>query len=77
MIECLKEKRIDGAVLDVFKEEQIKINNPLLKLNNIILSPHNARISDKSLDLSFKISIEEIIRIAEGKEPVNKVNYDK
>ncbi len=40
LTKVIKEKRIAGAGLDVFAVEPIKRNDPLLKLDNVILSPH-------------------------------------
>lgn len=42
LFEALKEKRIAGAGLDVFEQEPVDPGNPLLKLENVVLSPHSA-----------------------------------
>ena len=39
---ALKQNLIFGAGLDVFEKEPIEMNNPLLKNNKILLSPHSA-----------------------------------
>lgn len=44
----LKEKRILGAGLDVFEAEPPLKDNKLFTLDNIILSPHNAALTDKA-----------------------------
>lgn len=36
----INEKKIAGAAIDVFKTEPIELENPLLKLKNVLLSPH-------------------------------------
>lgn len=41
---ALKEKEIAGAGLDVFEYEPLPKDNPLLQLNNVILTPHCAGI---------------------------------
>jgi len=45
LVNALKKKYIAGAALDVFEEEPLPQDSPLRKLNNIILSPHNANSS--------------------------------
>ena len=48
LIKALQEKGIAGAALDVFEQEPINPNNPLLKMENVILTPHNAGSSVNS-----------------------------
>jgi D-3-phosphoglycerate dehydrogenase len=74
LIKYLKEKKIAGAALDVFNNEPIPEDSYLLKLNNVILTPHAAGESRKSMDLSLKLSFDEIIRIATKQKILNKVN---
>ncbi len=45
LFEALKNKQIYGAGLDVFEDEPPLNDNPLLSLNNIILTPHNAALT--------------------------------
>lgn len=42
LFEALRQKRIAGAGLDVFEKEPVDPGNPLLKLENVVLSPHSA-----------------------------------
>jgi len=42
LYEALQQKKIAGAGLDVFNQEPVDPNNPLLKLDNIVVSPHCA-----------------------------------
>ena len=44
---ALNEKIIFGAALDVFEKEPIDKNNPLLKNNRVLLSPHSATFTDE------------------------------
>ena len=44
---ALNEKLIFGAALDVFSKEPVEKNNPLLKNNKVILSPHSATFTDE------------------------------
>jgi D-3-phosphoglycerate dehydrogenase len=45
LIEALKRGQIAGAGLDVFEEEPLPADCPLLKMKNVLLSPHNANSS--------------------------------
>jgi len=40
LIHALKKKYIKGAALDVFEEEPISKNSPLIKMKNVVLVPH-------------------------------------
>jgi phosphoglycerate dehydrogenase-like enzyme len=42
MLRVLTEKRIKGAVLDVFETEPLPAGHPFFKLENVLLSPHCA-----------------------------------
>lgn len=45
LIRCLQNKQIAGAALDVFETEPLPPDSPLLKLDNVLLAPHNANSS--------------------------------
>ena len=45
LIEALQTKRIAGAGLDVFEHEPLPLESPLLKMDNIMLAPHNSNSS--------------------------------
>jgi D-3-phosphoglycerate dehydrogenase len=49
LIDALREGRILAAGLDVFEDEPIKPDNPLLKLDNVIVTPHVASYSEEGL----------------------------
>lgn len=42
LYQALKERTIAGAALDVFEEDPVQANNPLLKLENVTATPHTA-----------------------------------
>ena len=42
LTEALQQKRVAGAGIDVFEKEPVDPGNPLLKLENVVVSPHSA-----------------------------------
>jgi D-3-phosphoglycerate dehydrogenase / 2-oxoglutarate reductase len=74
LIKALQEKWIAGAGLDVVEIEPIKPDNPLLKMSNVILSPHNASASSR-FDPARKRRVgQEIANVLSGRWPLSCVN---
>lgn len=48
LIKALEEKKIAGAALDVFEDEPIPPDSPLLKMDNVLLAPHNSNSSPRA-----------------------------
>ena len=48
LILALNEKKIYGAVLDVFKEEPLGHDNPLWDMDNVIITPHNSFVGENN-----------------------------
>jgi D-3-phosphoglycerate dehydrogenase len=69
LAKILSRGRIAGAVLDVFEKEPPSIDNPLIKLNNIILSPHSAALTKESSKKMAIHAVESVIDILEGRKP--------
>jgi phosphoglycerate dehydrogenase-like enzyme len=74
LIECLTEKRIAGAGLDVFAEEPISSQNPLLHMDNVVLTPHTAGAAWESVQRTLEVSVENMLRVALGEKPHNLVS---
>jgi phosphoglycerate dehydrogenase-like enzyme len=50
LCEALKSGHLLGAGLDVFKVEPLPLDSPLLKLDNVLLSPHMGGLDEESLE---------------------------
>lgn len=69
LIAALQERRIAGAGLDVLAEEPPAPNNPLLHMDNVVLTPHNAALTKEAtarMALHAAIGIHEVLS---GKPP--------
>jgi len=71
---ALSQGIIAGAALDVLDSEPPDSNDPILQLNNVILTGHSAFASvEANLEL-HKRPIEEVIKVYQGEWPLNFVN---
>jgi len=71
---ALKNNKIHGAGTDVFEIEPPKDNNPLFKLNNILLSPHKAALTLECRKRMAVETAENIVYFLEEKKELNKQN---
>jgi D-3-phosphoglycerate dehydrogenase / 2-oxoglutarate reductase len=74
LADALRERRIAGAGLDVEEGEPPDPDAPLLKLDNVILTPHIAGVSEKAMHNLRVYSTEEAIRILREEKPKHPVN---
>jgi len=74
LIQALQGKLIAGAGLDVFEKEPADPDNPLLKMDNVIVTPHRASYSDVAFK-RLRICVgQEAARVISGRWPKNVVN---
>ena len=74
LVKALEEKRIAGAGLDVYEKEPVPKDNPLIKMDNVIMLPHSASYSDYAFSIAPVNIAQEAGRILSGKWPNNPVN---
>jgi D-3-phosphoglycerate dehydrogenase len=73
LVDAIRGRKIAGAGLDVFENEPLPIDSPLLDLDNVILTPHIAFLTEESIDECTYICIENVETFLSGK-PQNVVN---
>jgi len=74
LVKALRDGWIAGAGLDVFSQEPIPLDDPLLDLDNIVLTPH---IASNTLECRRRMAVtavEEILRVLHGELPRYPVN---
>jgi D-3-phosphoglycerate dehydrogenase len=74
--EALAARRIQGAALDVFEQEPVTPDDPILGLDNVILAPHAVCWTDECFALNGRSAIASLIDVARGLVPKNVVNRD-
>jgi phosphoglycerate dehydrogenase-like enzyme len=76
LFQALATNRIAGAGLDVFEEEPIAPGNPLLKLDNVIVTPHGICFTDECLRRLAESAFRSVLDVLHGRRPGHLVNPD-
>jgi glyoxylate reductase len=74
LYEALKNRTIAGAGIDVFENEPLDRNSPLIELDNIVMTPHIASASIETRTAMAVMAATNIVSVLLGKEPPNPVN---
>jgi len=74
LCEALTQRKIAGAALDVFAKEPIDDDNPLLKMDNVILTPHSIGWTDDFARKTAESISASIRAVMNGELPINAVN---
>ena len=72
LLKALKEGWIAGAGLDVFEKEPPGAS-PFFDLDNVLVSPHIAGITDDACHAMAEMALENVVRVLDGKDPVYEV----
>jgi phosphoglycerate dehydrogenase-like enzyme len=74
LIAALRERRIAGAALDVFEQEPVDPNNPLLTMENVVVSPHAMCWTDQCFSGIAESGFKGIVAALSGERPRGLVN---
>jgi D-2-hydroxyacid dehydrogenase (NADP+) len=66
LVDALRNRRIGGAALDVFDQEPLPSESALWDLDNVIITPHTAALSDKMWERHYALIAENLRRYLSG-----------
>ncbi len=74
LVDALREGRLAGAGLDVFAEEPLPTDHPLLSLPNVTVSGHIGFYSEDSIRQGQRDAAQQVVEAFEGRPPAFLVN---
>jgi D-3-phosphoglycerate dehydrogenase len=74
LVKALQHNDIAGAGLDVFSKEPVPADHPLLKLDNVVLTPHSAALTRECVTRMATEAAKCVIDAFAGREPQNVAN---
>lgn len=75
LVDALREGQIAGAGLDVFAVEPLPLDDPLLTLDNVVLTPHVAGATYETAERRAVAAAENVRRVARGDDPLYLVGH--
>ncbi|KJS82870.1 MAG: hypothetical protein JM58_13750 [Peptococcaceae bacterium BICA1-8] len=73
LLNALNKGEIAGAALDVFASEPPSVDNPLLALDNVIVTPHMGAYTEEAMAEISEVCAKNVIRVLSGQEPLYRV----
>jgi phosphoglycerate dehydrogenase-like enzyme len=74
LVDALREGRLAAAGLDVFAVEPVPADNPLLTLDNVVVSPHVTWYTVDTMRRYLEVAVDNCARLRDGRHLVNLVN---
>ena len=74
LVRALTEGTIAGAGLDVFEQEPTPADNPLLRLENVVVTPHISAGTADAFRTKMRAVFANFQRVARGEPPANAVS---
>ncbi|HXV25644.1 MAG TPA: NAD(P)-dependent oxidoreductase [Alphaproteobacteria bacterium] len=76
LTDCLRARRIAGAALDVLEMEPPAFDDPILTLDNVIITPHALCWTDQLFADCAKADVDAVLAVLHGKAPRGLVNRE-
>jgi D-3-phosphoglycerate dehydrogenase len=73
LLDTLRNRRIAGAGIDVYWQEPLRPDHPLLAMDNVVLTPHLGYVVDSSMRPFYEDTVENVIAWLDGK-PIRVLN---
>jgi phosphoglycerate dehydrogenase-like enzyme len=77
LLQALKDRQIAGAALDVFDEEPLPSDSPFWTLDNLLITPHTAAVTERLWDRHYKLIVENMKRFLAGEPLLNQVDKSR
>ena len=74
LVEALQQRSIRAAGLDVFEKEPLDPGSPLLRLNNVVATPHIGSATHETREAMARCAVDNLLAALAGKRPPNLVN---
>jgi phosphoglycerate dehydrogenase-like enzyme len=77
LLRALQERRIGGAALDVFEEEPLAESSPFWSLDNVLITPHTAAVTEKLWERHYQLIADNLKRFLAGQPLLNLVDKER
>ncbi len=74
LVDALRSGKVAGAGIDVFEKEPPDINDPLLKMDTVIVTPHTGFLSVESQRDRQTMAVDEVRRVLRNERPRSALN---
>ncbi|WP_367597455.1 2-hydroxyacid dehydrogenase [Pseudomonas fulva] len=74
LIDALETRHIRGAGLDVFVQEPLAADSPLLRLDNVVATPHIGSATEETRQAMARCAVDNLLAALAGGRPANAVN---